>query len=450
MAQDVKLTMDGTLLNWLKNVGDAVKSGDIIAEFEADKATVEVEAPADGILTSQSANVGDELSEGAVIAQIEVGGAGAATPAASAPTEQSRTPVATAAAPQVAADTVAVPPSNGAAADSAATMSDGRLRVSPLARNIAREKGIDLKQVQGSGPDGRITRADVERTQEEGYQPLTTPGQTGAADLAPAEIDLGRAAKPSRQGDVSPATIGKPTYGKLPEASADVEISDLSRMRRAIADNTILSKQMVPHFYVTMDIDVEPMLALRAQLNAGLEGEGIKISVNDLVVKATALTLRRFPNLNTHYFGDKMVHYKHINIGIAVALPNNGLINVVSQDADSRSLSAMARQHKEMFDRAREGKIKPDDIRGATFTVSNLGPYDVEQFSAIINPPEAGILAVSSARKVPVVKADGSVGVGNRMKVTISIDHRVSDGAEGAQFMQYFRGLLENPMRLLV
>jgi pyruvate dehydrogenase E2 component (dihydrolipoamide acetyltransferase) len=243
--------------------------------------------------------------------------------------------------------------------------------------------------------------------------------------------------------------VGRNTWGKLP-AGEGIEIIDVSKMRRAIADNTVLSKQNVPHFYVTVDIDVEPLLALREQLNASLAKEGIKISVNDMVVKAAALTLRQFPNLNTHYYGDKLVRYKQINIGIAVALPNNGLMNIVARDADRTTLSVLAQQNKEMAARAREGKVKPDDIRGATFTVSNLGPYNVEQFGAIINPPEAGILAVASARKTPVVLPDGTLGVGQRMKVTISVDHRVSDGAEGAEYMVAFRNFIENPMRLLV
>jgi pyruvate dehydrogenase E2 component (dihydrolipoamide acetyltransferase) len=302
-------------------------------------------------------------------------------------------------------------------------MEDGRIKASPLARNIAREKGIDLAQVQGTGPDGRIVRADVESF-------------TPAAPATPAA-------------SAAPAAGVRPTWGRLPEGD-DVEIIDITKMRRAIADSTITSKSQVPHFYVTVDIDVEALLALRTQLNAGLEAEGVKISVNDLVVKAAALTLKKFPNLNTHFYGDRLVRHKRINIGIAVALPNNGLLNVVSPDADRTALSAMAKHHKEMFDRAREGKVRPEDLRGATFTVSNLGPYDVEQFAAIISPPEAGILAVSSARRVPIVKPDGTIGVGNRMKVTISVDHRVSDGAEGAQFMQYFRSLIENPMKLLV
>ena len=414
MAHDVKLTMDGTLLNWLKNAGDAVKAGEIIAEFEADKATVEIEAPVDGVIVKLMAEVGDELTEGAVIAQI------GAAEEASAP------------APAKAAEAPAQAAAPKAPAPNASVTEDGRIKASPLARNIARERGIDLSQVQGTGPDGRIVKADVEN-----FVPAA----------APTPMKAPAAAEPEPA--PAPAISARPTYGKLPSGD-DVEIIDLSKMRRAIAENTVLSKQMIPHFYVTVEVDMDALMALRSELNAALEQDGVKISVNDFIVKAVALTLRKFPNLNTHYYGDKLVRHKRINIGIAVALPNNGLINVVSPDADRTALSAMAKHHKEMFDRAREGKIKPEDIRGATFTVSNLGAYDVDHFSAIINPPEAGILAVGSARKVPIVKPDGSLGVGTRMKVTISVDHRISDGAEGAQFMQHFRSLLENPMKLLV
>jgi pyruvate dehydrogenase E2 component (dihydrolipoamide acetyltransferase) len=413
MAQDVKLTMDGTLLNWLKNVGDAVKANEIIAEFEADKATVEVASPVDGVVLKLNGAVGDELKEGVVIAIVGASGEASNGSAPSAPAS-----VASAPAPVV------------VTANGSSVTDDGRVKVSPVAKNIAKEKGIDLNQVQGSGPDGRIVKADVEN-----FVPSAKP----ATPVAPASSAPASA----------PVVGGRNTWGKLPEGD-DVEIIDVTKMRRAIAESTILSKQMVPHFYVTVDIDVDALLALRSQLNANLEGEGVKISVNDLVVKATALTLKKFPNLNTHFYGDKLVRHKRINVGIAVALPNNGLMNVVSQDADRTALSAMAKHHKEMFDRAREGKVKPEDLKNATFTVSNLGPYDVESFGAIISTPEAGMLAVSSARKIPVVKPDGSIGVGNRMKVTISVDHRVSDGAEGAQFMQYFRSLIENPMKLLV
>jgi pyruvate dehydrogenase E2 component (dihydrolipoamide acetyltransferase) len=220
-------------------------------------------------------------------------------------------------------------------------------------------------------------------------------------------------------------------------------------MRSRIAARMIDSKQQIPHFYVTIEIDVEKLLDLRKQINAALD-EAHKVTVNDLVVKAAALTLREFPNLNSHFYGDKIARHKRINVGMAVALPQGGLINVVAKDADKTAMSMMAAQNKEMIARAREGKVRPDDISGSTFTVSNLGSFGVEHFLAIINPPEAAILAVAAATKVPVVKEDGTLGVGNRMKVTLSVDHRVSDGAEGANYLQKLKELIETPMRLLV
>lgn len=397
MAHQVKLTMDGLLINWLKQVGAAVTADDVIAEFEADKATVEVEAGASGTLLELRAEPGDEIDEGAVIAVIgaddEKAVEAPSSPAAPDEPEQS--------APASPAPSIAA---------------DGRIKASPLARRIAADKGIDLRQVQGSGPAGRIVKADIEN-----WRPT------------PASI---------------PAAAMQSTWGDVPEE--DVDILELTRMRRAIANGTIKSKGNTPHFYVTVEVDVEPLLALRRQINAALADEDIKVSVNDLIIKALALTLKEFPNLNTHYYGDKLVRHRRINIGVSVALPDNGLVNVVCHNADTIALRAMAPANKAMYERARAGKIKPQDIRGATFTISNLGPFGVKDFSAIISAPEAGILAVSSARKVPIVHEDGSLGVGMRMNMTLSADHRVSNGAEGAAFCNHLRELLENPMRLLI
>lgn len=393
MTHQVKLAMDGLLINWLKELGEAVAADDVIAEFEADKATVEVEAGASGALLELRAEPGDELDEGAVIAVI--GGGETALPAAAA------NPTAAAAAPDDA---------------ESASAADGRIKASPLARRIAADKGIDLRQVQGSGPAGRIVKADVEN-----WKPEPAKASSPAAAL---------------------------TWGKAPEA--DVEILELTRMRRAIANGTIKSKGHTPHFYVTVEVDVEPLLALRRQINAALAAEDIKVTVNDLLIKALAIALLKFPNLNTHYYGDRLVRHKRIHIGVSVALPDNGLVNVVCHDADKAALGAMAVSNKAMYERARQGRIKPEDIRGATFTISNLGPFDVKEFSAIISAPEAGILAVSSARKVPIALEDGGLGVGTRMNMTLSVDHRVSNGAEGAAFCSHLRHLLENPVRLLI
>ena len=404
MAHEVVLTMDGLLINWLKEVGEQVSAGDIIAEFEADKATVEVEAGSAGELLELRAEPGDELGEGEVIAVIGAPGeeAAPAEPAPAAPEREA-------------------PASAPSATNGAAMRADGRIKASPLAKRIAADRGIDLSRVSGSGPGGRIVKADLDNWQA----PPSLP------DLPPAP----------------PAAAGQATWGKLPEA--DVEIIPLSRMRRAIADGTVRSKSNTPHFYVTIDADVEPLLALRKSINSALAERGIKVSVNDMLIKALALTLRDFPNLNTHYYGDRFVRHLRFNIGVAVSLPDNGLVNVVCHDADKRSLSELATANKAMYERARAGKIKPDDIRGATFTISNMGPYNVKDFSAIIAAPEAGILAVSAAQRVPVVTADGSLGVGTRMRLTLSVDHRVSNGAEGAAFLNHLRGLLENPLGLL-
>lgn len=405
MAHEVKLTTDGLLINWLKDIGDTVSASDIIAEFEADKATVEIEAGSSGQLLELRAEPGDELGEGTVIAVIGAAGE-SVTPAEK--TAQ--------------AESASAPEAPALADTNGSTMTDdGRIKASPVARRIAADKGIDLSRVQGSGPGSRIVKADVEGLS---VTPMLPP-----SPAAPA------------------ATAGQSTWGKVPDA--DIEEIPLSRMRRAIADGTVRSKSNTPHFYVTVEADVEPLLALRKEINSALAGQGIKVSVNDMLIKALALALSNFPNLNTHYYGDRFVKHARVNIGIAVALPENGLLNVVCHDADTVRLSEIAVNNKAMYERARSGRIKPDDIRGATFTISNMGPFNIKDFSAIISSPEAGILAVSSSQRVPVVLADGTLGVGTRMNMTLSIDHRVSNGAEGAAFMNHLRELIENPVRLL-
>lgn len=409
---------EGTLANWVKSVGDTISQGDVIVEVETDKATVEVEAFTSGTLLKLLVEPGDIVEVGAPIAIVgeageDVSGVDVASSAPSA--EEASTEDAL----EQPTDTpVAV---GAAAADASAP---GGVKASPIARRMANEKGFDLTQINGSGPGGRIIKRDVEN-----FQPSATP--KAAPSAAPA-VAIGTAA---------------PSYSIMDEVPHD-EI-DISRMRATIARRMVESKQFVPHFTVTAAMDTSELLRLRKQINAKLDDEH-KVSVNDLIVKAVALTLVQFPNLNTHYHGDKFVRYNDINIGIAVALPNGGLINVVSKNANTMSLSAMAKKNKQMIAAAREGKVRPEDIEGSTFTVSNLGPFGVEHFTAIINPPEAGILAIGASQQTPVVNAEGEISIGNIMKVTVSVDHRVSDGAEGAQFVQYFKGLIEDPMRLLV
>jgi pyruvate dehydrogenase E2 component (dihydrolipoamide acetyltransferase) len=425
-----KLGMDmteGTFITWTKNVGDKINPGDVIAEIETDKTTIEVEATAGGTILAQLVEPGQVVKVGSLIGWVgEAGEAvpGGAQPAAVPAAEPAKaaaasTPQSTPAAPPPATPKPASVPAPAAPSGNGEGYPEG-VKASPIARNIAKERGIDLKLVTGSGPGGRITKTDVENF---------TP-------TAPAPAQAGRG-------------IAAASYPELP-GGPDVEVIDTSNLRKRIANRMVDSKQQVPHFYVTSDIDVEPLLELRKQLNANVTDDAQKITVNDLVVKATALALRQFPNLNTHFYGDKIVRHKRINIGIAVALPNGGLINVVAKDADKTALGTMAARNKEMIARVLEGKVKPDDLEGGTFTVSNMGMYDVEDFVAIINPPEAAILAIGSAKKVPVVKEDGTLGVGQRMKITISVDHRVSDGAEGAKYLQHLKELLETPLKLVL
>lgn len=435
MAQDITASMEGTLIDWLKQVGDTVKSGDIVAEMDADKATVEIEAPADGVLIAQSAKPGDSISEGAVIGQVgEASEAPAGTAQTNGAAAQQPQPTGEAeAAEEAEAEDEEAPAqpaaSNGAQqAPAPATTDDGRIKVSPLARRIAEERGINLADVPGSGPGGRIVKADVENFQP-GAAPARAPQRAAPAGAGPA-LEL-------------------PTRTPPPE-SEDVVHEEFTTMRKRIAATTVESQQTIPHFYVTTEVDAEAMLALRKQLNNSLPEDGTKITVNDMVVKATALALRQFPNLNSHYYGDRAVRYKRINIGIAVALPQGGVMYIVAQDADKVALGTLAEQNKAMALRAREGKVKPADIQGATFSTSNLGAFDVDHFAAVINPPEAGVLAFGTAKKVPVVQEDGGLGVGWRMSVTISVDHRISDGAEGAAYLKALKELLESPMRLLM
>ena len=406
MAVDITATVDGTLLNWLKDVGDSVSDGEVIAEMDADKATLEIEAPAAGVLLARSAEVGDSIREGDVLGQL--GGADEAGASNGATGSAEEAPAA--------ADGAAL--ETPAAAEEA--LPEGRARVSPIARRLARERGIDLAQVKGSGPGGRVVRADIENYREE------KPAPAPAATPSPAA--------PQRT---------------PPPAGEDVEHIKPDSMRRRIAATTIESQQTIPHFYITMDIDAGPLQAFRRQLNDALEASGTRVTVNDLVVRATALTLRDFPNLNSHWYGDRIVRYRRINVGIAVALPAGGLMYVVAQDADSAPLDELAANNRAMALRAREGRVKLSDLTGATFSTSNLGAWGVSHFAAVINPPEAGVLAFGAAQKVPVVGEDGQLIAGERMSATISIDHRVSDGAEGAAFMQRFRELLEKPLALL-
>ena len=401
---------EGVLVRWVVAEGGQVERGQVLAEIETDKATVEVESAHTGVVHNHLAVEGDILPIGMPIAvigeadeQIDletlVGDLGSSGDESAAKDAESALEVGVA--DSLGADTSS--PESSQLPD--------RVKASPIARRVAEERGINLLNIQGSGPGGRIVKKDIE------------------AYVEPA---VG-------------ATV--PIFSSLDPAPADETIK-LTRLRQAIGRRMTESKQQLPHFYVTSEYDVVALMAQRKQINAMLADSGEKISLNDFIVKAVALALREYPNLNATLQGDRVLRHGQVNVGVAVAV-EGGLLTVVNHDADRKALRQISAETKAMVTRARAGKVRPDDIEGSTFSVSNLGMFDVEHFVAIINPPEAAILAVGTAKNVPVV-ADGEITPGWRMKATISVDHRVSDGAEAAQFMQSLRKYLEAPLRLLI
>ena len=420
----------GKVIKWLRNEGDRVQSGDIVAEIETDKADVEMEAFGAGVLRKIVVPAGERAPVGSLIGVIAEPGediasvlaeAGGPSPAAKAPPAVSPAPAAPV--PKSVAPAAAPAPavSSAAAAVPAAPVAE-RLRVSPLARKVAAQAGLDLRLIQGTGPGGRIIRRDVEAA--------TTAG----AVAAPAAAAAAPAAAPALR-PVRPDAAG-PEY----------EVVALTPMRAAIAKQMPLSKAPIPHFYVTSEVAMDRAWDLRQELNA-LDGQP-KISVNDLVVRACALALTEHPHVNASFQGDAVRVYHRAHIGIAVAL-DDGLITPVLRNCESKALAQIAVESRDLAERARARKLRAQELSGATFSISNLGMYDVAEFSAIINPPEGAILAVGSVRQVPVVAGPG-LGVGRRMNVTLSCDHRVMDGAMGARFLQTVRRLLEEPLRLLI
>ncbi len=419
---------EGTLVRWVRNEGENINKGDVLAEIETDKATVEVESSASGVVRKLLVDQGAVVPVGSPIAIVgdkdekisesETAAAKQAKP--SAPTAEEAKPRQEPKGMQQPREMPATQPGSAPAAQAPAADA-GPLKASPLAKKIARDSGIDLSHVQGTGPGGRVTRKDVEAAMAAGK---ATPA--GAAAATPAFPPPAMAAPVNRQD----------------------ELLTPSRMRQAIARRMTESKTTVPHFYVTHEYKMDALMELRKQINAYLPEEQ-QVSINDFIVRAVALTLREFPNLNSALQGDKVLRHGAVNVGVAVAL-EGGLLTVVCKDTDLKPLRQIAMEVRTMAARAREGKVKPEDIENSTFSVSNLGMFDVENFAAIINPPEAGILAVGSARQVPVVTDGGDVRAGWRMKATIAVDHRVSDGAEAARFMQAMAKYLEEPVRLLV
>ncbi len=422
---------EGTLVRWVKNEGENVNKGDVLAEIETDKATVEVESSASGVVKKLLVEAGAVVPIGDPIAIVgsadekidEVPEGKVAEPKAEKKTEEQTGPELKTE-PEAQKESgkkedVAPQPQPAAApvAQAAVPVQEGPVKASPLAKKIARENQVDLTHLQGTGPGGRVVRKDVE-----------------------AALSGGQAAAGSRQ----PAT--QPAPSLVPVSQEDQTVQT-TKLRQAIGRRLVESKQTIPHFYVTHEYKMDALMAMRKQANEYLP-DNEKLSVNDFILKAVALTLRQFPNLNATIKGNEVIQFGHVNVGVAVTVPG-GLLTVVVKDTDQKALRQISSEVKSMAGRAREGKVKPDDVDGSTFSTSNLGMYDVEDFIAIINPPEAAILAISSAREVPVVD-NGQVKPGWRMKATISVDHRVSDGAEAAQFMQKLAEFLENPVRMLV
>ncbi|MFW7266715.1 pyruvate dehydrogenase complex dihydrolipoamide acetyltransferase [Gluconacetobacter sp. Hr-1-5] len=405
---------EGKLARWLKKEGEAIASGDVIAEIETDKATMEVEAVDEGTLGRILVEAGTEgVKVNAPIAILVAEGEAVpdAAPAAAAP---EAAPAAPAATPAVAAAAPAIAPAPVVEAAPKA----GRVFASPLARRIAAQKGVDLGAVKGSGPNGRIVRRDVEAALA---APAAAPAAPKPAPQLAVAIDVPHTAVPN------------------------------SSVRKVIARRLTEAKSTIPHFYVAMDVELDALLALRAQLNASSPAEGpgaFKLSVNDLLIKAVAVTLRRVPKVNASYTEDATILYDDVDISVAVSVPD-GLITPIIRNADRKSLSQISNEAKELIARARAGKLKPQEFQGGSFSISNMGMYGVKEFSAIINPPQAAILAIAAGGKRAVVKGD-ALAIATVMTVTLSVDHRVVDGALAAEWVAAFRSVVESPLSLVV
>jgi len=429
---------EGTLASWQKKEGDKVEPGDVIAEIETDKATMEVEAVDEGTLGKILVPAGSEgvavntpigllLGEGEDASALEQapkgGGAAAEAPAAEAPAPSGE------AAP--AADAT---PSPTPAAPSAQAGADGRIFASPLAKRMAQQAGLDLARITGTGPHGRIVKADIEKALAEG---------TGKAEAAPAAAPRPEpAAAPPPEAAPAP-----PAAGGFPEPSQPHEVVRLDNMRKTIAKRLGEAKREIPHFYLTVDIELDALLKLRAELNARADAD-YKLSVNDFVIKACAIALKRVPAANAIFGGDKIYKLTDVDVAVAVAL-EGGLITPVLRRVDGKGLATVSSEMKDLASRARAGKLMPEEYQGGAFCVSNLGMYGVKDFAAIINPPQSCILAVGAGEPRPVVK-DGALAIATVMTTTLSVDHRVVDGAIGAEVMKHVKAILEDPMALLL
>lgn len=427
---------EGTIARWLKKLGDEIKKGDTLAEIETDKATMDLEAYEEGTLQKILVQEGETVPIGQAVALI---GSGAADqPQAQTETSDTKTGANGAAA---APTKVASPPSKEANTQqsipargqeqappehfSAQNTERGTIKASPLARRIAEEHNIDLQQIQGTGPGGRIVRDDLEDFLEHRSSAPSTPAPTPVASAQEAPTPVAQLSTPP----------------------PDAEISKLSRVRLLIARRLTESKQTIPHFYVSSEIDMTDALVLRQTFNATAGEDGVKVTVNDLIVKACALALEKFPEVNSAIKEDQLIQYKHINVGIAVDVPS-GLVVPVIRDTNNKGVRSIAREAKALISKARENKLAPVDLEGGTFSVSNLGMMDVSEFIAVINPPQSAILAIASTKK-QFVPIDGQPVIRDLMTVTMSADHRILYGAAIARFLQEVKRLLQNPYSLL-
>ena len=407
---------EGKLARWLKKEGEQVRAGDVIAEIETDKATMEVEAVDEGVLGKILVAAGTEnVAVNAPIAILVEPGENVPDNAPAAP------------APKAAAAPEAPATSAPAAAPVAGKTGHGeRVFASPLARRMAQQAGIDLASLQGSGPNGRIVKADIDAAR--GKAPATA---------APAPAPAPKAAAPA---PAAAAPITAP-HDAIPHSS----------MRKVIAKRLQTAKQTIPHFYLSMDVDLDALLKLRADLNAQSPKDGpgaFKLSVNDLIIKAVAVALRRVPAANASFTEEAMIRYHDVDISVAVAIPD-GLITPIIRKADQKGLAAISNEMKDLAARAKAGKLKPDEFQGGSFSISNLGMYGISSFSAIINPPQGGILAIGAGEKRPVVKGE-QIAIATMMTVTLSCDHRVVDGAVGAEFLAAFKAIVEQPLGLML
>jgi pyruvate dehydrogenase E2 component (dihydrolipoamide acetyltransferase) len=424
---------EGTLTRWLKKEGEAIKAGDVIAEIETDKATMEVEAVDEGVLGKILVEDGTEnVAVNAPIAVLVDEGETVPTeaPAAPAPKPSAAAkpdapePAAAKPEPQVARP---APVANGQAP------SGERIFASPLARRMAKQAGIDLSSLKGSGPNGRIVRADIQAAQAGGAPVAAKAPAAAPAAAEPAAAPLGKA---------TAQVIGAP-HKLVPH----------STMRKVIAKRLSESTATIPHFYVSMDIEIDALIALMGQLNAKSPAKDAPgaylITINDMVIKAAAATLRKVPAVNASWTDDGMAFYDDVDISVAVSIPD-GLITPIIRQADVKGLATISREMKDLAGRARAGKLKPEEFQGGGFSISNMGMFGVSSFTAIINPPQSAILAVAAGRKRPIVNKDGELAVATVMTCTLSVDHRVADGALGANWMRAFKQVVEDPLSLLL